>query len=96
MSDRVSKELSASAKSLSESRECIIEVYINNQWINKQEDGPTCATKTPMTAVANSGAEDPAAMNVAPATSGGMFRTKMEKVKFIKNRHKENRLCMLW
>jgi hypothetical protein len=49
-----------------------------------------------MTAVANSGAEDPAAMNVAPATSGGMFRTKMEKVKFIKNRHKENRLCMLW
>ncbi len=32
-SDRVSKELSASAKSLSESREWFIEVYIDNQWI---------------------------------------------------------------
>ncbi len=31
MSDRVSKELSISAKSLSESRECFIEVYIDNQ-----------------------------------------------------------------
>jgi hypothetical protein len=31
MSDRVSKELSASAKSLSKSKECFIEVYINNQ-----------------------------------------------------------------
>jgi hypothetical protein len=31
MSDRVSKELSASAKSLSESRECFIEVYIDKQ-----------------------------------------------------------------
>ncbi len=31
MSDRVSKELSASTKSLSESRECFIEVYINNR-----------------------------------------------------------------
>jgi hypothetical protein len=31
MSVRVSKELSASAKSLSMSRECFIEVYINNQ-----------------------------------------------------------------
>jgi hypothetical protein len=29
-----------------------------------------------MTAVANSGAEDPAAMKVAPATSGGMFNTE--------------------
>ncbi len=33
MSYRVSKELSASAKSLSSSRECFIEVYIDNQWI---------------------------------------------------------------
>jgi hypothetical protein len=31
MSDRVSKELSARAKSLSDSRECFIEVYIDNQ-----------------------------------------------------------------
>ncbi len=31
MSDRVSKELSASAKSLSKSRECFIEVYIDNR-----------------------------------------------------------------
>jgi len=31
MSDGVSKELGASAKSLSESRECFIEVYIDNQ-----------------------------------------------------------------
>jgi hypothetical protein len=31
MSDRVSKELSVSSKSLSESRECIIEVYMDNQ-----------------------------------------------------------------
>ncbi len=30
MSDRVSKELSASATSLSKSRECFIEVYIVN------------------------------------------------------------------
>ena len=28
------------------------------------------ATNTPMTEVANSGADDPAAMKVAPATSG--------------------------
>jgi len=33
MSDKVSKALSASAKSLSESRECIIEVYIDNRCI---------------------------------------------------------------
>ncbi len=33
MSDRVSKELGASAKSLSESRECFIEVYIDNWWL---------------------------------------------------------------
>jgi len=31
MSDRVSKELSASAKSLSRSRECFIEVYNDNR-----------------------------------------------------------------
>jgi hypothetical protein len=31
--------------------------------------GFTLAIKTPITAVANSGAEDPAAMKVAPATS---------------------------
>ena len=35
----------------------------------------TLATKTPMTAVANSGPEEPAAMKVAPATSGGKFNT---------------------
>jgi hypothetical protein len=33
MSDRVSKELSASAISLSKSRECFIEVYIDNRCI---------------------------------------------------------------
>jgi hypothetical protein len=33
MSERVSKELSASAKSLSESRVCFIEEYIDNRWI---------------------------------------------------------------
>jgi hypothetical protein len=31
MSDRVSKELSASARGLRKSRECFIEVYIYNQ-----------------------------------------------------------------
>ena len=30
----------------------------------------TWATKTPITAVASSGADDPAAIKVAPATSG--------------------------
>ena len=35
----------------------------------------TFATKTPITAVASSGPEDPAAMKVAPATSGGKFNT---------------------
>lgn len=35
----------------------------------------TLATKTPMTAVANSGPDEPAAMKVAPATSGGRFKT---------------------
>ncbi len=33
MSDRVSKESSTNAKSLRKSRECFIEVYINNRWI---------------------------------------------------------------
>jgi hypothetical protein len=33
MSDRVSEELSMSAKSLRQSRECFIEVYIDNQLI---------------------------------------------------------------
>jgi hypothetical protein len=33
MSDRACKELSASAKCLSESREGFIEVYIDNRWI---------------------------------------------------------------
>ena len=33
----------------------------------------TFATKTPMTEVANSGADEPAAINVAPATSGERF-----------------------
>jgi hypothetical protein len=33
MSYRVSKEWSASAKSLRKSRECFIEVYIDNWWI---------------------------------------------------------------
>ena len=36
----------------------------------------TFATKTPITAVANSGPDDPAAIKVAPATSGGIFKTK--------------------
>jgi len=31
MSDMVSKELSPSSKGLSESRECLMEVYIDNQ-----------------------------------------------------------------
>ncbi len=38
MSDRVSKELSVSAKCLSESREYFIEVYINNQYIPYSKD----------------------------------------------------------
>ena len=36
----------------------------------------TFATNTPITAVASSGPDDPAAINVAPATSGGIFNTK--------------------
>ena len=38
----------------------------------------TFATKTPITAVANSGPDDPAAINVAPATSGGIFNTEID------------------
>ena len=38
------------------------------------------ATKTPMMAVANSGPEDPAAISVAPATSGGRFNTARNEV----------------
>ena len=37
--------------------------------------GLTFATNTPIIAVASSGPEDPAAMKVAPATSGGRLRT---------------------
>ena len=39
----------------------------------------TLATNTPMMAVANSGPEDPAAISVAPATSGGRFNTANER-----------------
>ena len=38
----------------------------------------TFATNTPITAVASSGPDDPAAINVAPATSGGIFNTKKQ------------------
>ena len=43
--------------------------------LSKNFDSLTLATKTPITAVASSGPEDPAAMKVAPATSGGKFNT---------------------
>ncbi len=43
--------------------------------------GPTLATKTPMTAVASSGAEEPAAMKVAPATSGDNIRANNTREK---------------
>lgn len=36
----------------------------------------SCAKKTPIITVANSGADDPAAMNVAPATSGDNLSSK--------------------
>ena len=39
----------------------------------------TLATKTPIMAVASSGADDPAAMNVAPATSGDRFITATQE-----------------
>ena len=47
-------------------------LHVNFKWSQLKENllQPTFATKTPMIEVANSGAEDPAAMNVAPATSG--------------------------
>ena len=38
----------------------------------------TFATNTPITAVASSGPDDPAAIKVAPATSGGIFNTKKQ------------------
>lgn len=38
------------------------------------------AKNTPIITVANSGAEDPAAINVAPATSGDNFNSKMQTV----------------
>lgn len=37
----------------------------------------SCAKKTPITTVANSGAEDPAAMKVAPATSGESLNSEI-------------------
>ena len=43
----------------------------------------TFATKTPIIAVANSGPDDPAAIKVAPATSGGIFNTEMESYGII-------------
>jgi len=36
--------------------------------------------KTPMRAVASSGADDPAAMKVAPATSGEILKTEEKPV----------------
>lgn len=45
-------------------------VYLNHK--SKREFRNTSAINTAMTAVANSGAELPAAINVAPATSGWM------------------------
>ena len=36
-----------------------------------------------MTAVANSGPEEPAAIKVAPATSGGKFNTKIKYNNFL-------------
>lgn len=41
------------------------------------------AKKTPMTTVANSGAEDPAAIKVAPATSGDNLNSGMKIIKQI-------------
>ena len=39
------------------------------------------ATKTPITEVANSGADDPAAIKVAPATSGGRCKAGKHHIK---------------
>ena len=55
----------------------------------------TWATKTPMTAVASSGAEDPAAMKVAPATSGGMFKTENKNILNYKRNHSIFRKTLL-
>jgi hypothetical protein len=44
---------------------------------------PTLATNTPMTAVASSGAEEPAAMKVAPATSGDSIRANNTREKWL-------------
>ena len=58
-----------------------IRYYFNHKFfggtklLSKNFDSLTLATKTPITAVASSGPEDPAAMKVAPATSGGKFNT---------------------
>ena len=46
---------------------------------------PTLATNTPMTEVASSGAEEPAAMNVAPATSGDRFIATQICLQIIQN-----------
>lgn len=44
------------------------------------------AKKTPMTTVASSGAEDPAAMKVAPATSGDNLNSERSKNFFLELR----------
>lgn len=44
------------------------------------------AKKTPMTTVANSGAEDPAAMKVAPATSGDNLNSEKSPNFFLELR----------
>ena len=43
--------------------------------LHSLKNGLTFATNTPITAVASSGPEEPAAMKVAPATSGGRLRS---------------------
>ena len=47
----------------------------------------TLAIKTPITAVANSGAEDPAAMKVAPATSCDICKAVKRKNKHCSSRY---------
>lgn len=41
------------------------------------------AKKTPIITVANSGAEDPAAINVAPATSGDNLNSRNKKINYF-------------
>lgn len=41
------------------------------------------AKNTPIMTVANSGADDPAAINVAPATSGDNFNSAIENWKIV-------------